>query len=420
MGANNKSIKPTMGSGRNASLPPPQLGKTHAHGLRDSLQKKAIQDVMIAGDEAESLGQRIYRLFMWFVLEWFSIMPIELQKFTVHILQPIALYGLMKLCYVILEYITVGFYIIVIVSVILAIIFVLHMSHESSEIAALEEEETERAKLDFAPSDYTGVAQVDRSGSPSSPSGTHRKRSPSFDSDDGDVHGQTSLLEALKFDKTAKKSYINQIPAVPVPPKVMNLREVVQNQENSAVFSSPRLRGKSTFERHLDQHEVREDAQARQLSELNQETPVIENKRATVRFPAMKPLTFPDPAESNAVEVRNAENMDSKFDHESEEVRFSRSSVEMEKAILKRLGYGKLQVATGNTNDSTPKFNANQVNPTATMGSLEKKTTGLSSILKAHDSERERQLNSLTNSSNSPSSPTIKVKRTVVSHSTNK
>ena len=65
----------------------------------------------------------------------------ELQCFVLHVFQPLLLFAIVQLVYFISEYLTVGVYVLVIVAVVLAVMFVLHLSHENAEQDAIEAHE---------------------------------------------------------------------------------------------------------------------------------------------------------------------------------------------------------------------------------------------------------------------------------------
>ncbi len=65
----------------------------------------------------------------------------ELQAFSLHILQPLLMYGCVQLVYILIQYLTVGIYVIVVVAIIAAVTFVLHLSYEHAKKGALVEHE---------------------------------------------------------------------------------------------------------------------------------------------------------------------------------------------------------------------------------------------------------------------------------------
>jgi len=414
-GKASSSVKPTMGTSSGATIQPPPLSQRDPDPrLRDLMQKKAIQDVILRGERSESLFQQLSRSSLWLILELSAMMPIEVQKFLVHVVQPGLLYGVAKLVYLVMQYLTVGIYIVVILAVVLAVLLVLHLSYEKAEVDALEEEaeEEERAAsmmADTHASGYAGLELSDRlsltaSNLSAAAPGGHggRRRRLSFDSEDGhhDEHGgSSSLFAALKTEAAEKDITLHatSLSKAPTPAsksgnqKVMNIRSLMATNESKLTPTPTRKKpGMSLLERQLERQD--------QLDEQENMSPSAAPFGAAGKGGRSKAAQDGSEGEES---IRGAESVSTGtatatkraggyFDHEHEDVRFSRTSQEMEKELAAKIAQSKQGPVDKyglNSNSKSPaQFNSRQVDPALRGDRREREAEdhSLGALLKAH------------------------------------
>lgn len=426
------SVRPTMGSAdgdsSSASIQPPPLPQRDADPrLRDLMQKKAIQDVVLRGEQSESFFQQLSRSTLWVILEFSAMMPIEVQKFLVHLIQPAVIYGVVQLVYVVMKYLTIGIYIVVILAVALAVMLVLHLSYEQAETDALEEEaeeeEREASMANTNASGYAGLELSDRLNATNlstiTPNKSKTLRRPSFDSEDGDLHdelgGSASLFAALKTEALEKKHTLHSTALSDVPTsalksgthKIMNIRSLMASSE-SKVSNSPQKPGLSLLERQLDIQEHLDEQEFRYGGGGGGSKP---NPFSASPFGAAGGKSkggilgrIQAAQDSNSKDfggeesIRGAESVGvggktkptaGLFDHEHDDVRFSRTPQEMEKELAARLAQSKPSVRRNDMGDKvkTPgHYNSKQVDPSlrGDRRDREPEDHSLSALLKSH------------------------------------
>jgi len=350
---------------------------------------------------------------MWHILELSAMMTIEVQKFLVHLVQPGILYGVVKLVYLVVQHLTVGIYIVVVLAMVLAVLLVLHLSYEKAEVDALEEEagEEERAASMLGgthASGYSGLELSDRmaathlsaasAASPASPGG--RRRRPSFDSEDGDYDdehgGSASLLAALKAEVREKAMTLHSTSLANVPAsalkdgsaqKVMNIRSLMATSESKLV-DSPKKPGLSLLERQLDLQD-RLDEREFLGSSLAAPAPSGTGGKGSGLLGRLRGA---EDSLGGQESIRGAESVGKKpgrgyFDHEHEDVRFSRTSHEIEKELATKLAQSKQGLDRYDTRGKpAAQYNSRQLSPSL-RGDLRERgaeDSSLGALLQTH------------------------------------
>lgn len=96
---------------------------------------RGLQSALLDSEAAQSLGQEVYRSFFWTCLRAMAVCPIEVQHLICHILQPLAIFAAINLCYVMIDHAIISIYVVVVTVVVLAIVLVLYIQHERARLA---------------------------------------------------------------------------------------------------------------------------------------------------------------------------------------------------------------------------------------------------------------------------------------------
>ena len=407
--------------------------------LREMTRRRAIQDVVMNKESPQSFLQHFKRSVLWVVLELSAMTSIEIQKLIVHVIQPGILYGLVQICYLVMEHIRVGIYVIVVLAVVAAVVLVLHLSHENAEVEAIaEDEELRRTDIDeSAGGTYTVLQLADRLSSSAkspasnaSPNGrglaaaaSAKKRRPSFDSDDEEEEQKgmspksvsadaSSLLEAFKAEADVDKKVttisteVNNASRLKlVTQKVVNIRSlmvpynskvVLDSRDRAISHDAVDAEGQTLLERDLELQEWRDEIEFK-ASQSNSFEP-NRSQGHTVTFadrivsqthtPGL-PVSALKPAE---VETRGAESVikgKELFPKEDDEMRFARSARDIEKEIEARLAKSRRQKLdlAGNVKKEPSQYNNKQLTPTLAKPEetrVDLAENSLLGILKAH------------------------------------
>ena len=181
------SVVPMGEAGLDPSLPPPYGSK----GVFKEVEVKSVQTMYMYEEESDSCGQSLYRASVYVLLEIASYTTLEQQKFICNSVHIPLMYAVIHLCYAISFNLEIGIYVLVVLAVTVALLFILHLSHERAvhdeqaydQYGSDDESEEEKEKSDTDSDDddewdpITGMRRV-------------VKRSASFDSDDGYDHNQ--------------------------------------------------------------------------------------------------------------------------------------------------------------------------------------------------------------------------------------